>query len=134
MAELIPHIITIITAKEAEAIASGSASAAKLPYPASIPAIFSIVGILGSLFASLPKFANGGIIKGAASIGDYNIARVNSGEMILNGSQQAKLFNLLNTGGDLGNTGGESEVVFKLQGEQLIGLMNNYNRKRGRIR
>lgn len=134
MAELIPHIITIITAKKAEAVASGSASAAKLPYPANIPAIFSIVGILGSLFAKLPKFANGGIIKGAASIGDYNIARVNSGEMILNGTQQAKLFNLLNTGGDLGNTGGENEVTFILEGEKLIGLMNNYNRKRGRIR
>jgi hypothetical protein len=40
----------------------------------------------------------------------------------------------LNSGGDLGNTGGESEVTFVLEGEKLIGLMNNYNRKRGRIR
>jgi TP901 family phage tail tape measure protein len=34
--DMIPHIITLITAKQAEAISSGSASAAKLPYPANI--------------------------------------------------------------------------------------------------
>jgi hypothetical protein len=47
-------------------------------------------------FASIGKYANGGIIQGGSKIGDYNIARVNDGEMILNGKQQANLFRMLN--------------------------------------
>ena len=137
ISEIIPQIISMITAKQAEAIASGTASAAKVPYPANIAAIFSIVATLGSVFASLQGiygYANGGIIKGATSIGDYNIAKVNSGEMILNGSQQSKLFNLLNSG-NLSTMDGESsnQVEFHLRGEELIGLMNNVNRKKRRI-
>jgi hypothetical protein len=34
----------------------------------------------------IASFADGGIIGGTTTIGDYNIARVNKGEMILNGS------------------------------------------------
>lgn len=50
--------------------------------------------------------------------------------MILNGSQQSKLFHLLNSG-NLSNMDGESnQVEFHLRGEELIGLMNNVNRKK----
>lgn len=42
-----------------------------------------------------PKFANGGIVGGNSTSGDKVIARVNSGEMILNGGQQSALFKLL---------------------------------------
>lgn len=134
IAEMIPHIMTIITAKQAEAIASGSASAAKLPYPANIPAILSIVGVLGSLFASLPKFSGGGIFKGATGIGDYNLAKVNSGEMILNGTQQSKLFHILSTSGYMDSDLQPAEVTFRIEGDTLIGLLNNHNRKHRRIK
>ena len=135
ISEMIPQIISLVTAKEAEAIASGTASAAKLPYPANIPAIFSIVATLGSVFASLQSihgFANGGVISGSTSIGDYNIAKVNSGEMILNGTQQARLFHLLNSSGFSNIEEETSEVEFKISGDTLVGLLNNYNRKNRR--
>jgi len=45
-----------------------------------------------------PKFANGGIVSGNSFTGDRVGAQVNSGEMILNRSQQGKLFNQINTG------------------------------------
>lgn len=86
----------VIIAKEAEAIAKGVAEASSVPWPANIGAIASIVASITSIFASLPTFADGGIFNGASKIGDYNIARVNDGEMILNGNQQAKLFKMLN--------------------------------------
>ena len=86
----------VIIAKEAEAIAKGVAAATSAGWPACIPAIASIVASITSIFASLPTFADGGIIQGASKIGDYNVARVNDGEMILNGSQQARLFSMLN--------------------------------------
>lgn len=87
----------VIIAKEAEAIAKGVAEASSVPWPGNIAAIASIVASITSIFASLPTFADGGIFNGASKIGDYNVARVNDGEMILNGNQQANLFKMLNT-------------------------------------
>lgn len=48
------------------------------------------------------SYANGGIIPGSSYTGDKLNANVNSGEMILNQEQQAKLFNQVNSG-DGGN-------------------------------
>lgn len=44
-------------------------------------------------------FEQGGIVPGSSFTGDNMIARVNSGEMILNKSQQSKLFAMANGGG-----------------------------------
>lgn len=46
-----------------------------------------------------PKFEQGGIVPGSSYSGDNMLARVNSGEMILNQQQQAQLFNVANGGG-----------------------------------
>ena len=86
----------VIIAQQAEALAKGVSSAASLPFPANLGAIASVIAAITSIFANLPTFADGGIIQGASKIGDYNVARVNDGEMILNGSQQARLFSMLN--------------------------------------
>jgi hypothetical protein len=48
-------------------------------------------------------FEQGGIVPGNSFSGDNMIARVNSGEMILNKNQQSKLFEMANGGG--GSTG-----------------------------
>lgn len=81
----------------------------------------------------VPKFADGGIFSANRSVGDYNIARVNSGEMILNGSQQSKLFHLLDGTGGFTNNQPSGEVTFRIQGDTLIGVLNNYNKKRSKI-
>ena len=60
-------------------------------------------------------------------------ARVNGGELILNGTQQARLFDLLNEGGILYNGG---VVEFKLRGSDLYGSLKNYGKvksKSGKI-
>lgn len=44
---------------------------------------------------SMGKFATGGVVGGSSTYGDRKFARVNSGEMILNKSQQTRLFNLI---------------------------------------
>lgn len=81
-----------------------------------------------SQMKSLGQYANGGIVGGNSYTGDRVLARVNSGEMILNGSQQAQLFNMINDGGLGGN------VVFKISGSDLVGTLNNYNNKTRRVR
>ena len=76
---------------------------------------------------SLSGYANGGIIGGNSYSGDNLLARVNSGEMILNGSQQSNLFNLLDRGA-VGGLG--SNVNFVIKGKDLLhGVLHNYNDK-----
>ena len=125
-ARLIPLISKLVLAKQAEAIASGTAEGAKLPPPANIAAILSIVGIITSIFASLPKFASGGIIGGASRYGDNVLARVNSGEMILSTRQQQNLFDLIDNG--IINGGAEQTVNFKIKGQDLYGTLKNYGK------
>lgn len=71
------------TAAMGEAMAEGTASAAKLPFPANVAAIATIVGSLLSVFAMIPKFAKGGVVGGNSTQGDKVLARLNSGEGVL---------------------------------------------------
>ena len=117
-----------VAASTAEGAAEAGKSAAKLPFPWNIVAIGGAIAAAIAAFAAIPKFAGGGIASGSKS-GDKNLVRVNGGEMILNGHQQATLFQLANGKGIRANTGNGGEVVFKIHGEQLEGVLNNYNRK-----
>ena len=130
-AQMIPQIMALIGAKEGEAMANGTASAAALPFPANIAAIASIIATVvatfASIFSTVGAFAGGGIIQGASTHGDQLLARVNAGEMILNGSQQARLFNLLDGAGAVGGAG-IGQVSFKIKGSDLYGSLSNYSK------
>lgn len=133
-AQIIPQVLSIIGAKQAEAMASGTASAAALPFPANIAAMASIIATVVSLFASIPKaFADGGIIQGNSFHGDSMLARVNAGEMILNKQQQAALYHSLKSGG-VGGSGMAGNVTFTIEGSKLRGVLNNYESKQKKIR
>jgi hypothetical protein len=58
---------------------------------------------MAAVMAFAGVFEQGGIISGVSYSGDNLIARVNSGEMILNKQQQANLWNLANGSGILSN-------------------------------
>ena len=75
-------------------------------------------------------YAEGGIIGGTSYSGDKLIARVNSGEMVLNKRQQSNLFNAI----DSGNIGGGtvSTVSFKLRGADIYGSVKNYTAIKGK--
>lgn len=132
VAQIIPQVMALIGVKQAEALASGTASAASLPFPANIAAIASIIATITALFASFAgSFADGGIISGGSFHGDKMLARVNAGEMILNPMQQSNLFNALNGGGAVG---GMRNVEFKISGSTLKGCLNNYDKKQSRLK
>lgn len=107
----------------------GAASSGPFGWLTAGAAVASIVAAI----AAIPKFANGGIVPGSMYLGDRVPAMVNSGEMILNRSQQGNLFQILNQGGikgkDVRVTG---EVV--VSGEQMRILLANTDRKRRRGR
>jgi len=101
-------------------IIEGASNAIKGPF-GWINAIASIAAITAAI-VSIPKFATGGIVDGSSFYGDKVLARVNSGEMILNRSQQRNLFNLIN--------GGTSNTVkFRIEGKELVGVLNAYGSK-----
>lgn len=79
-------------------------------------------------FASIPKFANGGIIPGNMFSGDRVPVLANSGEMILNRTQQGYLFNMLQLGGYRKNDE-ISTVRFEIGYDKLIGVLKNGDRK-----
>lgn len=81
---------------------------------------------------ALAAFAEGGIVGGNSFVGDKNIVRVNSGEMILNGKQQRNLFNLLDEGGAVGG-GSMQTVSFKLRGADIYGSLKNYKGIKGKV-
>ena len=122
-----------VAADQAESISSATKQGAKLPFPANLAAIAAGIAAVVAAFAMIGNFANGGIIGGRATHGDMQFARVNGGELILNGTQQARLFDLLNDGGILVNGG---VVEFKLRGSDLYGSLKNYGKvksKSGKI-
>ena len=114
-------------ASSGEAIASATASGAKMPFPLNLVAIAAgVAAVIAALATISGSFADGGIIQGANTHGDQLLARVNAGEMILNGSQQRNLFNLLD-GGTGSNMSGL--VEFKISGSALKGVLRNYDNK-----
>ena len=90
-------LIKVIPALEIKAVAEGAGSAAQAPIVGWIAAIAAI-GSMVAAFASLPKYATGGIIDANSGVipgnqfsGDKVLARVNSGELILNKAQQRNI-------------------------------------------
>lgn len=121
-------------ATAAEAIAAGTNSAASIPmvgWAVALAAGAALLAMLLGAMKSAKGFAGGGILGGNSFHGDKMLARVNSGEMILNPKQQANLFKMLDSGKTNDATGGQ--VEFKINGTQLVGVLNNINRKNSNI-
>ena len=114
--------------KQAGAIASATASGASLPFPVNIAAIAAgIAAVVAAFSMVFSCFADGGIVGGTNTIGDMNLARVNKGEMILNGSQQARLFKMLNSSSVISSDGVTTSTV-RIKGSDLYLALKNYNK------
>ena len=122
-------------ANMAETATAAGKAVSWIPVVGPALAIAAIGAIMSALLSviSKSKFANGGIVQGASKIGDFNLVRVNGGELILNQRQQKNLFDMIdkNRVNNVNNTTGD--VVFTIQGDKLVGVLDNYNKKRGRI-
>jgi tape measure domain len=102
----------------------------KIPIVGIALAAAGLVAVL-AMFGKLPKFANGGIIGGGSTSGDNMLARVNSGEMILNGTQQKRLFGAINNG-SFGGGQQQTLVSTKVRGEDLFLTLRNYMRSKNK--
>jgi len=97
-----------------------------------ITGLATMLTMIANIKSATSGFANGGIIGGSTTIGDYNLARVNKGEMILNGTQQAHLFDIINNNRLDGAVGG-GNVQFVLRGADLYGSMKNYGKVQSKL-
>lgn len=109
-AESIANGVKATTAAIAGAMNAAAATGIAAPFtaPAFIAEMTAIVaGVMATTLSNIvqaknvlsgAKFATGGIVPGNSYTGDRVPAMVNSGEMVLNKEQQAKLFEIANTG------------------------------------
>ena len=93
--------------------------------------ITALAGVQTALIASqappTPNFALGGIVPGSNYSGDNIQANVNSGEMILNQTQQKNMFDLIS--GNLGNKEqGNNQIIVYLDSDIIFNKM--YERQR----
>ena len=133
IAEAVPAIMSLVGAKSAEAIANGLAEGSKVKFPANIPAIATtiaaIMSVIGTISSVAGSFAEGGIISGGSQIGDQMVAKVNSGEMIINGKQQQNLWKAISTGNLGGNTENHISVSnVRVKGSDLYLALKNYSK------
>ena len=124
IAQLLAQNAQLLASAQAAALGGAAKSAFQLPFPFNLAMWASLSATVLGIFASLPKFAEGGIVEGLSG-GDRNLARVNAGEMILNGAQQRRLFAMLD--GKTSPSGGN--VTFRIEGDALVGALENYKRK-----
>ena len=107
--------------------AQASAQDSKLGVIGWVAAIAAGTAVMISTISQLQSFSQGGIFQGSKTVGDHNLARVNSGEMILTNTQQGNLFRILdnNTAG-LGNGVGVSSV--RVKGSDIYLALSNYSK------
>lgn len=124
---------TAAAANTAEAVSGAAKSVSWIPIVGAVLAVAAIAAVIGSIISAnnKAKFATGGIVPGSG-IGDMDLVRVNGGEMILNGRQQKNLFNLIDQNRLPQNNTPSGDVIFRIQGDTLVGVIDNYNKKRSR--
>ena len=152
--QAIPKILEMAGANEVEAetarksaIANMSAAGGEvLKAHAGIPFVGIALGLAGvaaiiAAMSSMPKYATGGIVPGTSFTGDKVPALLNSGEMILNGSQQSNLFRMLNSGlyGSLSQkiapSGNDDIRLYsdvEIKGDRIFLALHNHIKKTGK--
>lgn len=123
---------TVSAAKGTEAITNAVNSGASLPPPFNIAAIAAGVAAVVSALATKPKipaFATGGAVFGdtIARVGEYTGARYDP-EIIQRRSTIEGWLQKASTGSGLGG-----DVVFRIEGDALEGVLNNTRRRNERI-
>ena len=106
------------------AAANAADSVAGIPIVGPALAVAAVAAVVAAILAGMSKFENGGILQGSSSHGDKNIYRGNRGEMVINKAQQGSLYRAIAEG----RLGG-GQVEFKISGDNLIGVINNHQRK-----
>lgn len=132
-AQAVTAIMALIPVKKAEANANAEAavtgaasSVAPIPFVGAAMAVAAVTALIASM-AAIPKFAKGGIVGGNSYFGDKLLARVNSGELILNQQQQAKLYHMTEN-----DRGGMTISFDRVRGSDIYLALKNFMKDTGK--
>lgn len=131
--QTVSKLIAMMLASAISQSIAGAAASGTATGPAAIfttPAfIATAVGGVLAAFAAIPKFATGGIVGGQSMYGDKILARVNSGELILNNNQQKSVLGaMLN-----GNNSTTFIPEMRIQGQDLLVIFERAQNRKNRI-
>lgn len=125
-------IATLLAQSVAYAITGGSAAGAATGAGAVVAMPAFIGGLTAAVigaFAAIPKFEAGGVVAGSSFYGDKILARINSGELILNKNQQRDAYALM-AGGS-----GSGDIILstRLLGSDILISGERAQKRRDRI-
>ncbi len=121
VAQALPAIAQVIGGNIAQAFAGAAAQSQTVPFPFNLVALAASMAAVTAAVASIPKFADGGIAYGPTLgiFGEYAGASSNP-EVV------APLSRLKGLIADTQSTIG-GEVVFRISGRELVGILNKRN-------
>lgn len=126
--QTIGNIANVVSQTMGLAAARAAAGGAQAGWPGMMVAIPAAIAAVISAVTSFPKFADGGIVGGSSYFGDKLLARVNSGELILNQKQQESLYHM--TEDDRG--GGVTIGFDRVRGSDIYLALKNYMKDTGK--
>lgn len=126
--QTIGNIANVVSQTMSLAAARAAAEGTQAGFPGMLAAIPMAMAAVISAYASFPKFANGGVVGGSSYFGDKLLARVNSGELILNQKQQESLYHM--TEDDRG--GGVTIGFDRVRGSDIYLALKNYMKDTGK--
>lgn len=137
ISQALPQIAALTTAQTTQAGAAYGAAVAKSASTASILGPIATIAAIGSVvaaIASVPKFERGGVVSGSSYYGDKILARVNSGELILNQKQQQIVYEQMreSRNASLQNVQIDITPEVRIKGQDLIMVMRRTERSLSR--
>ncbi len=136
LAQTVTKLISMFLAQSIASSIAGATASGTATGPLAIfstPAFIAtaVAGVIGA-FAAIPKFETGGVVGGSSFYGDKILARVNSGELILNSSQQKKLYGGLTDNSSSSNIN-VSVTDIVIEGDKMRLIMGRNDIKRNRF-
>jgi hypothetical protein len=136
LVQTVTKLIAMMLASSISQSIAGAAASGTATGPAAIfttPAFIAtaVSGVLAA-FAAIPKFETGGIVGGSSYYGDKLLARVNSGEMILNQRQQRNLSNMINPAVTAGDVAIALLPSLDFSGDKFRVMLKKVDNKRNR--
>nr|DAT88685.1 MAG TPA: hypothetical protein [Caudoviricetes sp.] len=135
VANAIPAITALTTAKKAEAnanleaAATGAASSvASIPFVGWAMAISAVAAIIAAA-TNIPKLKDGGVVYGNSIVNVGEYAGASSNPEII--SPLSKLKEYISPKESNSIAG---DVTFKIRGRELVGILSNYNKKTNKIK
>jgi len=95
-------------------------------------ALIALSTVVQSKFSDAPKFANGGIVSGRSFYGDKILARVNSGELILNNKQQKAVYGAMSSAVNAGDVAVQIIGNLEVSGDKLQLIMARTDKRKSR--